>query len=169
MKKVIIMVILAVALLFSASCGTNDPEQGSEADRNVAEDDDGVWDGGIDWSLYPIIIDGRIGVPENFHTAPGSDFPTHVPLMPILAALEISAVVDSGSVSLAGLLGEITFEVGSANFILGDETITLAYEAISLDGQIFVPILFFRDVYGMGFAGWLSGAVHLNMQADDMY
>ena len=127
----------------------------------------------VDWSLFPIIIDGQRGVTANWHTAEGEDFPTHIPLIPVAAAL--GAIVDAAytfppEVTMQGLLGQITFTVGSYDFYVNGNEVELWQPSLLVDGDIYVPIAFFRDIYGMGQAMWMGGHVYLDTEAsNDMY
>ena len=126
----------------------------------------------IDWSLYPIIVDG-VGVAADLHTAQGEDFPTHLPLLPVAAILgsEVSWNPNSQEFTLDGLKGTVTFAVGSTNFeVAGETTVSLPHPSTLIDGEVYVPIQFFRDVFGMGEALWMSGHVYIETYAfDDMH
>jgi len=126
----------------------------------------------IDWSLYPIIIDGSIGVAANPYFPDGDDFPTHVPLIPIAEALN-SAVNwnrDTGEVTLQGLNGSISFVVGDEDYDVDGETVSLWLPSMLVDGELYVPIPFFRNIFGMGSAMWMSGHVYIDTHAtDDMH
>ena len=144
-----------------------------------AEQGDGVvaiWDD-IDWSLYSIIIDNAAGVEADLYTMEGSDFPTHVPLMPVVWAIGITETIetedsDPPGIFLDGLNGAISFWVDSEGFFVDGERVNLdSYNrAIMVDGEIYVPIAFFSDVFGMGSAMWMGGHVYIDTFAiDDMY
>jgi len=166
MKKSIITIALTLLIMavgLSACSGQEDaPPQQQEQET-----------GEIDWSQFPIIINGEIGVRADWHTAPGEDFPTHIPLMPVLDALGVSASVeysDPPSVTLEGLNGTINFTVGSNVFFVDGQPVEVWQPSVLIGADIYVPIPFFRVVYGMGSAAWMSGHVHLDMQAmDDMH
>ena len=130
----------------------------------------------IDWSLYPIIINNAVGVEADLYTMEGSDFPTHVPLFPVAFALGVDEIetqdTDPPVIELDGLKGGISFVVGSEEFSVGGETVTLLdlHASMAIRGEIYVPISFFRDVFGMGSALWMSGHVHIDaFAAEDMY
>ena len=129
----------------------------------------------IDWSLFPIIIDGAIGVAADWHTAEGEYFPTHIPLIPVVEALgtlETLAIYGSYPqvVTLQGLNGAIVFTVGSYEFTIDGNTIELWQPSLLVGGEIYVPIAFFRDAFGMGNAMWMGGHVHLDTHgAGDMH
>ena len=92
------------------------------------------------------------------------DMPTHVVLMAVLYALDQAPVsVSGGHVTVEGLNGTITFEINSEDFVVDGETINLAgMTAFELDGTIYVPIRFFRDVFGMNNAYFSGGIVNIN-------
>jgi len=135
----------------------------------------------MDWSVFSVIIDNAVGLDLELYTAEGEEFPTHVPMVPVLqlfwGALDYMEVLESdpGRVSLNGWNGSISFEVGSTmaseEFTVADETVTLPHGAISIDGEIYVPILFFSEVFGLGSAYWTCGHVHIHSEVieDGMY
>ena len=147
-----------------------------------------------DWSLFNVIIDGAWGINADLYSLSvseeadeveelvGLDFPTHISLTQVAAALGVYHTFEfemddsdppvAQSVSLEGLKGVISFTVGSEEFTVADETITLFnYQtSIIVDGEVFVPIIFFRDIFGMSNAFWSSGQIHLyTYGADDMH
>jgi len=157
MKKIktLLAMALVIALLALNACSSEEANEPAE----------------IDWSRHSIIIDGEIGVEANLHTAFGSDFPTHVPLAPVAAAL--GAVIDINdtnppTVTMEGLNGTIRFTVGSYLFDVAGSTVELWQPSLFVGNDIYVPIPFFRAVYGMGQAMWMSGHVHIDTEADDM-
>jgi len=155
MKKcMIVLALILASIAFGLSgCSSTDTEQ---------ED--------TDWSVYPIIIDGQ-GLRANIHTAAGSDFPTHVPLIPVAEALGADVDIQDGDpmrISLTGRRGLIRFTVGSDSFNVGNDTVSLWQPSLLVDDEIYVPIPFFRDVFGMGNAMWMGGHVYIDTQASDM-
>jgi len=171
MKKKMIFAIatLCAALFVLAACNNDTTSDNGQGDPPYV---DAGQDAVIDWSLFPIIIDGQRGVAANWFTAEGEDFPTHIPLVPVAVALGVTVNVDDAfppQVAMQGLRGAISFTVGSYSFDVADSTIDLWQPSLLVDGDIYVPIAFFRDVYGMGTAAWMGGHVHLNTVADDMY
>jgi len=165
-KKKLLMVIIFAAVFALAACG-RESESGESTPLYVdASGDD------FDWSLFPIIIDGQRGVSADWHTVEGEDFPTHVPLLPVAAALGVTVdIVDSfpPEVNMEGRNGQINFTVGVYDFIVAGRSVELWQPSLLIDGEIYVPIPFFRDVFGMGSARWISGHVHLDTEADDMH
>jgi len=167
MKKITLLLLLIVLALVVAACGSAD-EDAPSASEPLYED---AGDGDMDWSQFPIIIDGQRGVRANWFTAPGQDFPTHIPLIPVAAALDTTVHIedsDPQGVRLNGLNGSITFHVGSNDFNVAGQNVELWQPSILVDGEIYVPIAFFRDVFGMGQAAWMSGHVHIDTEASDM-
>jgi len=167
-KKTLTSLLLLVALIAIVACGNSS----DSADERTLPYVDANQDGDIDWSLFPIIIDGHRGVAANWHTAEGEDFPTHVPLLPVAAALGVTVDIAESfppEVTMNGLLGSINFTVGTYYFSVDGNLVELWQPSLLIDGEIYVPIPFFRDVYGMGRAAWMSGHVHLDMEPDDMH
>jgi hypothetical protein len=119
----------------------------------------------IDWSVYPVIIDG-IGLEINPITVGDSIFPTHLPLGPVAAMLGSAATIDADTVRLDGLAGPIRFIVGSADFVVDGTTVTLEAPAIIVDGTLYVPISFFRTVFGAGAAYFAGGHVYIETLTD---
>lgn len=127
----------------------------------------------IDWANYPIIVNG-VGIPDNFITI-GDDeiFPTHTPLVPVAIALETGEVVTMNyageeygtnphTVALTGRNGAITATIGSNEVIVNDQVITLPANVELVDDEIYVPLLFWRDAYGVGEATFHGGQVVIN-------
>ncbi|MCL2528060.1 MAG: copper amine oxidase N-terminal domain-containing protein [Defluviitaleaceae bacterium] len=180
-KVFFIMALLAMALGLGA-CGRADadapnneppPYEAEDVPENEQPDYQPDGTGGIDWSLYPIIIDGERGVAANWHTASGEDFPTHIPFIPVAEALGAVFSIeysDPQVVTVEGLNGTIVFTVGSYDFDVEGNAIELWQPSLLVDGNIYVPIAFFRNIYGMGNAAWMGGHVHLDTHgADDMH
>jgi hypothetical protein len=152
--------------------------QGTDAevgiwDVNAGSAVQAIWD---DWTLYTIIIDGHTGISVNLYTAEGSEFPTHVPLLPAAEALGVLETVviddtDPQIVSLEGRNGTVSFAVGSENFNVDGDTLTLFnfQTSVEFGGEIYVPIAFFSHIFGMGSSFWQCGQVHIDTYAaDDM-
>jgi len=119
-----------------------------------------------------VIIDG-VGVPGSSHRLIGEDdiFPNYVSLVPVAIALGADVyTIDSypAQVTLEGLNGRIGFAIGSEDFEVDGETITLNLPALEVDGEIYVPILFFRDGCGADSAFFSGGEVHISTAAGDM-
>jgi len=165
MKKKSLLTILIFAAVFAlAACG-RESEQGDSTPPYVDAN------GEIDWSLFPIIIDGQRGVAADWHTAEGEDFPTHIPLLPVAAALGVTVDIAYSfppEVNMEGRNGQINFTVGMYEFSVAGHLIELWQPSLLIDGDIYVPIPFFRDVFGMGAARWMGGHVHLDTETDDM-
>jgi len=91
-------------------------------------------------------------------------FPTHVPLRAIAEALgaNLNWNAATGTISLEGLNGIITFNPGSAAFYVNGTPITLQYAAMIYNDLTFVPISFFRVVFGMNNAYFEGGTVSIN-------
>lgn len=172
-RKILVFMLVAAmfgfAMLGVSGCGnTNDvppvnEEQETEGDNQGNNE--------IDWSQYPIIVNGK-GVAADSIIVGDSDFPTHVPLLPVAEALDAEVTIDNeiNEITMEGLKGNISFAVGSENFVVNGETITLTQPVVKIYGVIYVPILFFRDVFGAGNAAWIGGHVYIDTHAPgDMY
>jgi len=157
-NKIAVIFVLAILMLVLAACG-------SAEDTPTASNQSSGSHGEVDWSIHPIIIDNEIGVAANWHTAAGSDFPTHIPLLPVAYALGTAVTINDSSVTLEGRNGTITFTVGAVHFNVDGRNVELWQPSLLVDGEIYVPIPFFRDVFGMGSAMWMSGHVHLDTYA----
>jgi len=123
-----------------------------------------------DWTHhFTIIIDNGIGIDAELYTADDYIFPTHVPMIPVLelfyGALDNMVIhqSDPAIVSLNGWNGQISFTIDSDEFTVNGETITLpsGHGAIMVNEEIYVPILFFSEVFGLGNAFWSCGHVHI--------
>ena len=97
-------------------------------------------------------------------------FPTHVSLMAVDSALGMDVFwnLQTDEASFTGLNGFVMFVVGSADFIVEGETITLDQESLRIDDEIYVPIQFFRDVFGAGSAYFSGGHVFIHTEGGDM-
>ena len=195
-KNKLVMALALVAITFGLSaCGATDttpsqdepPYVGGDISQNEPPYDDEGDIGyllpetlpdtidDVDWSMFPIIIDGNTGVAADWYTVDGEDFPTHIPLMPVaegLRVLETVAIDDADPqiITLEGLNGTITFTVGSNEFAVDGNTVELWHSSLLVNDEVYVPISFFRDVFGMGAASWMGGHVHLDTHgADDMH
>ncbi|MCL2572785.1 MAG: copper amine oxidase N-terminal domain-containing protein [Defluviitaleaceae bacterium] len=130
-----------------------------------------------DWEVedvepwYCIVVDGEglVG-PLALFMDEEMDFQTHVELMPV--AEHLGAYVnwdqDTNIVTLEGRIGSISFEVGSYEFIVDGETVALYHSSVDFYGTVFVPVLFFRDVFGMPAAYAFEGRIYISSTESDM-
>ena len=96
-------------------------------------------------------------------------FPVHVSLMPVAEALGVQ-VNQEDHVALKGLNGPVSFVVGSYDFYVNGEAVTLNAPALEVDGVLYVPFLFFRDVFGAGSVTMMGGEVRIATHAPgDMF
>jgi len=145
-----------------------------ELDEDLDYDEDIELDGGMpemDVLGYLVVVDGE-GVPGASFEFVGDDaiFPTHVSLMALDSTLGMDVFwnMQTEEVSLMGLNGFATFTVGSADFVVNGETITLDQESVRVGDEIYVPIAFFRDVYGAAGAYFSGGSVFIDTEETDM-
>jgi len=130
------------------------------------------WEGDTDvdpW--YCIVIDGEglVGAHAIF-LDDEVDFQTHVELVPVAEHLgaEVEWNHDTNEVTLEGRIGSISFIVGSNDFVVNGETITLFHPAVDFYGSLYVPVLFFRDVFGMPTAYSFEGRIYIGSEESDM-
>jgi hypothetical protein len=121
---------------------------------------------------YPVWVDG-VGIPNASFVVVGDDslFPTHVSLMALDLALGMDVFwnMQTDELSLMGFNGFATFSVGSAEVIVEGERITLDQEIIRIEDEIYVPLQFFRDVFGAAGAYFLEGSVFIDTEETDMH
>lgn len=120
----------------------------------------GIGDSDSDFVDAPVFVNGAPIFDAFTLGEPG--FPTHVPLMHVLAALEAPVRVEGNAVTVEGLNGTIVFEIGSNDFAVDGETITLELNSFRIDGTIYVPVPFFRVVFGMNNAYSLGDTVFID-------
>ncbi|MCL2409466.1 MAG: copper amine oxidase N-terminal domain-containing protein [Oscillospiraceae bacterium] len=190
LKKALLFALAAAMLLLTA-CGaanTNDDQLPEENYPNYEQpvtlpqdiDPDDVYtdyepdlDADFDPDyVWPTIFVNGEGLPGVDHIIIGDDiFPTHVPLVPVATALGVNSIYTLDAyplvVMLEGLNGDISFTVGSEDFTVNGETITLNQPSVAIDGVVYVPVVFFRDVFG-GSAFSSGGEVHISAEADEM-
>ena len=187
-KKVSLLLLALLFALALVACTDNesadDPIEEPPAVEDPGyedEDDDGyilpvppvgdLEDIDTDWSLYAVIVDG-VGIPGASLETVGEDeiFPTHVSLMAVDSALGMDVFWDmqTDEASLMGHNGFVTFVVGSADFVVDGEPITLEHESLRIGDEIYVPIQFFRDVFGAGNAYFSGGHVFIHTEGGDM-
>jgi len=130
------------------------------------------WDDGyegMDW--YCVVIDGEglVGPHALF-----MDFDvyhqTHVELIPVAEFLgsEVEWNQETGEVTLEGRNGSIFFVVGSNDFTVNGETVTLYHASEDFYGMLVVPVLFFSDVFGMASAYSFEGRIYIDSVETDM-
>jgi len=121
---------------------------------------------------YDILIDGE-GLVGAHVIFVGEDaiFPTHVELVPVAAALgaEVEWNTDTNVVTLEGLNGSISFVAGSYDFTVDGEIVSLYQPSVDFYGTVYVPVLFFADVFGMPSAYSFEGRIYIDSTETDMY
>jgi len=120
---------------------------------------------------YCIVIDGEglVG-PQALFMDWEADFQSHVELIPVAEFLgaEVEWNQDTNVVTLEGRKGSISFEVGSNDFTVNGETVTLNHAAEDFYGMLVVPVRFFSDVFGMGSAYSAEGRIFIHTEETDM-
>jgi len=97
-----------------------------------------------------ITVNGRVIPGTSLEAFDGSNQPTHASLWVLGSALEWDVYwqFDTGDVSFMGVDGFIHFIVGSKDYKVGDTVIKLAHESVRVDDEVYVPIEFFKEVFG---------------------
>jgi len=181
-KKALPFALVAMLLLLSAcrtTTNTNDnpPAEGDSSQPVILpeeidpDDVDADYENDFDMDyVWPTIYVNGEGIPGVDHIIVGDDiFPTHVPLIPVAEALGVTVTIDDtapATVTLAGLNGNISFAVGSEDFMVNGEVMTLNQPSVEIDGVVYVPVMFFRDVFG-GSAFSSGGEVHISADGAD--
>jgi len=126
-----------------------------------------------DWSKYAIIItiDGQSrGVPNaSVLTIGDSDFPNYVPLRAITEMMGFTPQWHTGTrgVTVDSPRGIITMTIGQNYYTLTlADGLALTYllddAPILVGGRTYVPLRFFRDVFGFNNAWWAGGNIALD-------
>ena len=111
-----------------------------------------------DWSNYPVIIEGVGLADTNFHMTENDVF---VPLRRV--AESMGAIITwNEQTQMVEVNNNITLTIGSNEFSLDGENVTLHSEAQLINGTTYVPISFFRELLGFNNAYFEGGHVHIN-------
>jgi len=174
----VLTLILAAMLILSVGCATQPeptaPPTSPEAEEPEIEphpmpEVDPLPDAPSPFEGYDIIVNG-VPAPSGFHhTVAGEIMPTHVTLLPVLNALGTSVNISNNHVVMEGMNGEITFTVGGNDFTVAGNTITLAHASYQTDGTIYVPLTFFREVYGAANTYFEGGHVFIDTEGPQMH
>ena len=121
---------------------------------------------------FPIVVDGEeLGSTAK---AVGADqiFPNYLPLVAVadaLGATDFGGVAGLGATAVAG--GTFNFRtpagrnisgiIGSPDFTAGTTAVSLAEPALAIDGLVYVPLSFFREVFGVPSVFFEGGQVEL--------
>ena len=117
----------------------------------------------IDWSVYPVIVNNE-GVPGARYATVGDNiFPTHVSLR---AVTEFLGFVPEWNAELRAVTvdsprGTIAIRINSGEYTVNGETYNLD-PAVIIDDYTFVPLAFFRIVFGFNNAYFEGGHVQIN-------
>ena len=165
--KAVLALILVAAMLALSACtpellpaAPDYPSPGitEETDPYTPEDD-------FDFPQPSVFVNGEL-LPGAFTMSLDLEnpyFPTHIALMAVLYALDTPVTWRENQVIVEGPSGTITINQGSYEYIVNGETITLpGLPAVAVHGTVYVPIRFFRDVFGMNNAYFSGGEVHIN-------
>ena len=123
-------------------------------------------------SPFPIIIHGVYLSGVNFllEDIDAENFSVSVPLRSV--AENLNATIDwnaeTAMVTLQTEDKHISFAVGTTEFYVNDEVITLNNPSKLVEGSTFVPLSFFREIFGMNNAYFEGGTVFIN-QEERMY
>jgi len=165
-------------LNYRLGIGVTDPDSGDTTTPG-ADDLNDDFDPSDEW--LAIYVDGE-GIPGSYFLILDSDgeivdpsesdeylFATHVPLFLVAQTLgaTVAWIEDSNEVTMDGLNGDITFNTGASEFMVDDESVSLTEPSAVIDGVLYVPLMFFRDVYGAASVTVQSGEVHINVHAAD--
>ena len=182
-RKIALLLALVVAAFGLAACGgTNGgdptpappaptPEYQSPSTLPEELDPEDLVD--LEWPEDDIFVDGvALSGVRARKISEDELFPTHVPLFAVADALGMTGGffwdADAGEVTLEGLIGTITLTIDSNVFTVNGETVELFHPAIKYEDEIYVPLLFFRDVFGAGSAFSEGGQIFISSEEDDM-
>ncbi|MCL1935598.1 MAG: copper amine oxidase N-terminal domain-containing protein [Defluviitaleaceae bacterium] len=116
----------------------------------------------VDWSNYPIIVDS-VGLTDSFVEMNGT---IYVPLRSVSVALGAEVIWNSNdnSIQIIGSGDSFSaFVYLNENLFTRDaEQIELSHPAELVNGTTYVPLSFFREVFGMNNAYFEGGHVHIN-------
>jgi len=120
---------------------------------------------------YCIVIDGEglVG-PNSLFMDWEMSHQSHVELIPVAEFLgaEVEWNQETNVVTLEGRNGSISFVVGSNDFTVNGETVTLYHASEDFYGMLVVPVLFFSDVFGMASAYAFEGRIYIDSVDTDM-
>jgi hypothetical protein len=130
----------------------------------------------IDWGAYDIIItlNGKSrGVPNARHAKVGETmFPNYVPLRAITEMLGFAPMwnAENREVSLSSPRGEIKLSIGSPNYTVvnysynrnGTTAVYTLEPPVIINDLTYVPVKFFREVFGFNNAWWADGNIALD-------
>ena len=121
---------------------------------------------------FPIVINGE--ELDSTAKAVGADqiFPNYLPLVAVadaLGATDFGGVAGLGAIAVAGggfnlrtpTGRNIAGNIGSPDFTAGTTTMTLSEPALAIDGLVYVPLSFFREVFGIPNVFFEGGQVEL--------
>ena len=95
-----------------------------------------------------IVVNGAVLSGVNAYPSTAGASPTHVPAAQVAWALGAEVTGAGLDTAIEGLNGTIFFMVGSNEFDVNGETITLPHNTIQHNNVIYVPISFFSEAFG---------------------
>jgi len=95
-----------------------------------------------------IIVNGAVLSGVNAYPSTVGASPTHVPAAQVAWALGAEVTGAGLETAIEGLNGTIFFMVGSNEFDVNGETISLQHNTIQHNNVIYVPISFFSEAFG---------------------
>ena len=115
----------------------------------------------LDGADASIIVNGNPVHGAEYMIIGGGYFPTHVPLLAVAWALGTHVYWNQadGDIALEGHNGNIIFQAGTGDFAVSGSLITLDQPSVVVDEVVYVPIAFFREVFGMNNAMFYGGRV----------
>jgi len=123
----------------------------------------------IDWSEYDIIItiNGLSqGVPNARYATMGeSELPNYVPLRAITEMLGFTPEwnAERREITVGSPRGEITLRIGSPYYSIEYVSFTYTLDPpVIINNMTYVPVLFFREVFGFNNAWWAGGNISLD-------
>jgi len=95
-----------------------------------------------------IVVNGAVLSGVNAYPSTAGASPTHVPAAQVAWALGAEVTGAGLDTAIEGLNGTIFFMVGSNEFDVNGETITLPHSTIQHNNVTYVPISFFSEAFG---------------------
>jgi len=176
----LVAAIMVATLLAGCGGGNGSELPTTDAPSNDYDNGNGGNDFEPDPNLQPIMLDG-VGIPGSRieHAFEDDIFISHAMIASVTEALGLAFDwnPETDEVTMQGVGGrEISFVVGGTEFEVNAEMITVetfngSPMSVVIDDELFVHVMFLRDVFGAGAAYPEGGHIHINIHAageDDM-